>query len=225
MLRRNTTLESLDLTSSALGNAGIAEIAPVLYRNTSIKALDLTNNGLHDMESASALCELFRRNKTITSLCIADNSFGRNAAAVRSILDGVRSNTTLQQLNLSSCGLDDQGISVLANVIGSRNASTRELNLYNNAITSVGVRALVEDSMGAMNSLTKLILSCNPVRSEGATILVDAPGRNDMQNLKRLDLRWCLIDDDGFVALVLALEQNTSVCKFSTSNPMISVRK
>jgi Ran GTPase-activating protein (RanGAP) involved in mRNA processing and transport len=98
VLRRNTALESLDLTSTTLGSAGLAEIAPVLYRNTSIKSLDLTNNGLYDIESAKLLRELIRCNKTITSLCIDHNAFGRNAAAVRSIADGVRRNTTLHQL-------------------------------------------------------------------------------------------------------------------------------
>jgi Ran GTPase-activating protein (RanGAP) involved in mRNA processing and transport len=93
---------------------------------------------------------LIRRNKTITSLCIDQNVFGRNAAAVQSIADGVRSNATLQQLDLGWCGLDDQGISVLTNAFAARNASLLELDLRNNEITSVGVSALVEDSMCAM---------------------------------------------------------------------------
>jgi hypothetical protein len=129
VLRQNTALESLDLRSSALGSAGLVEIIPVLYRNTSINALDLTNNDLDNIESVNVLRELIRRNKTITSLCIDRNTFGRNAAAVRSIADGVRSHTTLQQLDLSTCELDDQDISVLANALAIRNASPLELHL------------------------------------------------------------------------------------------------
>jgi Ran GTPase-activating protein (RanGAP) involved in mRNA processing and transport len=211
VLRRNTALESLDLTFSALGSAGLAEISLVLYRNTSIKVLDLTCNGLDDIESANVLRELIRRNKTITSLCIARNHFGRNAAAVRSIADGVRSNTTLQQLDLSFCRLDDQGISILADALATRNASLLELNLRTNEITSAGVRALVDDNVEAVNTLTKLCLAHNRVKSEGATILADALGRNAMPSLKQLDLGWCGIGDDGFVALASALEQNTSL--------------
>jgi Ran GTPase-activating protein (RanGAP) involved in mRNA processing and transport len=138
ILRQNTALESLDLTGSALGSVGLVEIAPVLYRNTSIKSLALSNNGLDDIESANVLRELIRRNKTITSLSMALNAFGRNAAAVRSIADGVRSNTTLQQLDFGSCRLDDQGISVLANALAIRNASLLELNLRGNRITFGG---------------------------------------------------------------------------------------
>jgi Ran GTPase-activating protein (RanGAP) involved in mRNA processing and transport len=111
MLRRNTALESLYLESNALGSTGLAEIAQVLYSNTSIKSLVLRGNGLHNMESANVLRDLIRRNKTITSLCVAHNPLGRNAAAAGSISDGVRSNTTLQQLDLGYCGLGDQGFS------------------------------------------------------------------------------------------------------------------
>jgi Ran GTPase-activating protein (RanGAP) involved in mRNA processing and transport len=211
VLRRNTALESLDLTGSALGSAGLAEIVPVIYRNTSIKSLDLKNNGLDDIESANVLRELIRRNKTIASLCIAHNAFGSNAAAVRSIMEGVRRNTTLQKLDFEYCRLDDQGISVLANALAIRNASLLELNLDYNQITSVGVRALVDDNVEAVKTLTKLYLSANRIRSEGAIILADALGRNAMSSLKRLDLGWCGIDADGIAALVSALEQNTSL--------------
>jgi hypothetical protein len=160
-LHRNTALQFLNLKASALGSVGLAEIAPVLYRNASIKALVLTNNGLHDIEAANALRELIHRNMTITSPCIADNAFGRNAAAVRSILDGVRSNTTLQQLDLGYCGVDDQGISLLANALAIRNASNAsnlELNLDYNEITSVGVRAMIDNNVEAMKTLTRLCL-------------------------------------------------------------------
>jgi Ran GTPase-activating protein (RanGAP) involved in mRNA processing and transport len=206
---RNTALHSLDLTSSALGSAGLAEIAPALYRNTSIETLDLTRNGLDDIKSANVLRELIRRNKTITSLSIADNAFGRSATAVRSISEGVRSNTALQQLDLTMCRLNDLGFSVLVNALAIRNASMLELNLHCNEITSVGVRALVDDNVEAMKALTNLRLAFNPVESEGATLLADALGRSAMPNLKELDLSCCHIDDDGIVALVSALEQNT----------------
>jgi Ran GTPase-activating protein (RanGAP) involved in mRNA processing and transport len=180
VLRQNKVLEYLDLTSSGLGSAGLAEIAPVLYHNTSIRVLDLTGNGLDDIESANVLRELIRRNKTITSLFVAHNAFGRNAFAVRRFLEGVRSNTTLQKFDLRYCGLDDQGISVLANALAVRNASTLGLYLNSNAITSVGARALVDDNVEVVKTLTQLSLMGNRVKSEGVTILANALGRNAM---------------------------------------------
>jgi hypothetical protein len=210
VLRQNRALQYLDLTSSALGSAGLAEIAPALYRIISIKTLDLSINGLDDIDSANVLRELLRRNKTITSLYLAGNTFGRNAAAARRIFEGVYSNTALQQLYLRGCGLGDQGIAVLANALAIRKAAMLELDLRVNEITSVGVRSLV-DNVEAVKTLTKLYLTGNPIGSEGATVLADAFGRNVMPALKRLNLRRCDIEDDGFVALMSALEQNTSL--------------
>jgi hypothetical protein len=120
----------------------------------------------------------------------------------------MRSNTTLQQLDIRCCSLNDQGISILANALAIRNVCTLELNLHCNAITSVGVHALVDDNVKAV-TLASLCFDFNQFKSEGAIILADALERNAMQSLKRLDLGCCGIDDDGFVALVSALEQNT----------------
>jgi hypothetical protein len=75
----------------------------------------------------------------------------------------------------------------------------------------VGVRVLVDDNAEAAKTLTKLCLTLNPIGSEGATILADALGLHAMPNLIELRLGSCDIDDDGVVALVSALEQNTSL--------------
>jgi Leucine-rich repeat (LRR) protein len=211
VVRRNTALQHLVLRGNRLRSEGLAEIAPVLYRNPSIKSLDLSHNGLDDIESANLLRELIRRNKTITSLCFAGSPFGSNSAAARIILEGVRSNTALQQLDLGECDQGDHGILILANALAIRNTSILELDLHCNEITSVGVRALVNDNVEVVKTLTKLRLSSNPIRCEGATILADALGRNAMPSLKQLQLDSCGIRDDGFVALVSALEQNTSL--------------
>jgi hypothetical protein len=48
-----------------------------------------------------------------------------------------------------------------------RNASIPELNLQGNQITSVDIRALVDDNMEAVKTLTTLSLLYNTVRSEG----------------------------------------------------------
>jgi Ran GTPase-activating protein (RanGAP) involved in mRNA processing and transport len=211
VLRQNTTLQSLDLSSCALGSAGLAGIALGLYHNTSIRILNLSRNGLKDFVSACVLGELLRCGKTITSLCLSSNTFGSNAAATQSIFEGLRSNTALQQFYLEACGLGDQGISILASALANRNASTLELDLGYNDITSVGVGALVDDNVEAVKTLTKLCLAGNDLDSEAATILADALGRKAMPSLKRICLDYCDIDDDGVVALFSALEQNASL--------------
>jgi Ran GTPase-activating protein (RanGAP) involved in mRNA processing and transport len=224
ILRQSTALTRLDLRYNNLRSAGMAEIASALYRNTSVKVLDLVRNGLNDIESANVLRDLMRRNKTITKLCIAGNFFGSNIPAVRIIAEGVRSNTTLQHLGLETCLLDDQGISVLANGLGLQDSGPAVLNLCNQLITSIGVLALTDEVTKAMNGVAKLSLSHNPVGSEGAAILADALGRNAMPSLKALMPDDCGIEDDGFVALVSALERNESLQLLSLEGNRIGDR-
>jgi hypothetical protein len=83
MLCQKTALQHLSLFNNRLKSAGLTEIASGLYRNTSIKSLDLSFYGLNDIESANVLCQLIHCNKTITSLCLPENTFGRKSTAAR----------------------------------------------------------------------------------------------------------------------------------------------
>jgi Leucine-rich repeat (LRR) protein len=202
------SLQSLDLTSNALGSAELAELAPALYRNTSIKVLDMSHNRLSDMESAEILRDIIRRNKTITSLVLSDNQFGDMADAVERIADGLGSNSTLLKIDLTRCALGDDGVSILAQTLGSRNMTLQKLSLDGNFITSTGVGVLLETSF----HITDLDLRQNPaIENEGASLLARALGKNALPNLTRLSLYSCGIGDDEIIALVSALEQNTSL--------------
>jgi hypothetical protein len=60
-------------------------------------------------------------------------------------------------------------------------------------------------------NITDLDLQCNLIRNEGASLVAVALAKNVLSNLTRLSLSRCSIGDDGFIAMVLALEQNTSL--------------
>jgi Ran GTPase-activating protein (RanGAP) involved in mRNA processing and transport len=204
-------LQFLDLGFCTLGSAELVELAPALYRNTSIKVLDMSYNEFGGMESAEICRDIIRSNKTMTTLDLSGNSFGRMTGAVERLADGLGSNSTLLKINLSSCCLRDDGISVLAQTLGSRNTTLQKLTLDNNSITSVGVGVLLEAMEHNSHHITDLDLQNNPIRNEGASLLARSLGNNAIPNLARLSLRNCFIGDDGFIALVSALGQNTSL--------------
>jgi hypothetical protein len=56
-----------------------------------------------------------------------------------------------------------------------------------------------------------LDLQYNRIGNEGASLLARSFGNNALPNLARLSLSQCNIGDDGLIALVLALGQNTSL--------------
>jgi Ran GTPase-activating protein (RanGAP) involved in mRNA processing and transport len=59
--------------------------------------------------------------------------------------------------------------------------------------------------------MTDLDLKLNTIGNEGAGLLARSLENNALPNLKRLSLSNCVIGDDGFIALVSAVEQNTSL--------------
>jgi Ran GTPase-activating protein (RanGAP) involved in mRNA processing and transport len=204
-------LHSLILTNNEPGSAGLAELAPALSRNTSIKVLNISLNYLRDVESAEILRDILRSNKTMTTLNLTSNAFGQTAGAVECITDGLGSNSTLLTIDLSRCSLEDADVSTLAQSLGSRNTTLQKLSLGTNSITSTGLGVLLESMEQSSSSITDLDLQYNPIGNEGASLLARSLENNVLPNLKRLSLSNGGIGDDGLIALVSALEQNTSL--------------
>jgi Ran GTPase-activating protein (RanGAP) involved in mRNA processing and transport len=218
------SLQALVLRSGTLGRAELAELAPVLYHNTSIKVLDIMDNGLIDMESAEILRGIIRRNKTITTLDLSMNPFVETTGAVECIADGLGSNSTLLNIDLSSSELGDDDVSILAQSLGSRNTTLNKLNLAWNSITSTGVGVLLETMEQSSHHMTDLDLQQNLIGGEGASLLARALDNNALPNLTRLSLCNCGIGENGFMALVSALEQNTSLLHLDLRTYSLSER-
>jgi Leucine-rich repeat (LRR) protein len=212
------SLQTLVLTEYTLGNAQLAELAPALYHNTSIRVLDISWNNLVDAESAEILRGILENNKTMTDLDLSGISFGRIAGAVDCIADGLGSNSTLLKIDLSSCAMRDGAISTLAQTPGSRNTTLQKLTLYHNVITSTGVGVLLEAMEQDSHHITDLGLRFNPIGNGGASLFARSLGNNALPYLTHLSLDNCGIDDDGFIALVSALEQNTSLLQHDLRN-------
>jgi Ran GTPase-activating protein (RanGAP) involved in mRNA processing and transport len=104
----------------------------------------MSNNGLNKIESAEIFRDILRSNKNITALNLAENRFGKTTGAVECFADGLGSNSTLLKIDLSMCYLRDDGVSILAQTLGSRNKSLQKLVLGRNRITSTGVGVLLD---------------------------------------------------------------------------------
>jgi hypothetical protein len=212
-------VQSLVLTDGTLGCAEVAELAPALCHNTSIKVLDISSNGLNDMESADLLRDILFSNNTMTSLNLSGNTFGNMPGAVDCVADGLGNNSKLLDIDLSYCALKDAGVSILAQTLGLRKYATlKKLTLDNNSITSMGFGVLLGTMEQNSHHITDLELQCNPIGNEGARLLATSLGNNTLSNLARLSFSYCDVGDDGFIALVSALEQNTSLLHLGLRN-------
>jgi Ran GTPase-activating protein (RanGAP) involved in mRNA processing and transport len=164
------------------------------------------------MESATLLRDILRSNKTMIALDLSGNRFGETTGAVECIADGLGSNSTLLKIDLANCALGDDDVSILAQTLGSRNTTLQKLSLGSNAITFKGVGVLLETMEQSSHHITDLDLQLNrTIRNEGASLLARSWGNNALPKLKRLSLSHCRIEDDGYITLVSALEQITSL--------------
>lgn len=210
VLRQNTLISFLDVSGASLGSAGLAEIAAGLYRNTTLTRLEISNNALGNEDSGKTLKDLLRRNKSLVVLWIHKNSFGRSPSAVRYLAQGLRENKSLHSIDLSHCSLGDQGVSVLANGLGTANKTLKDLFVSDNQITATGLGVLL-DLVGSKLPISKLDLAGNPLGTEGANVLADALGRNTIPHLKKVWIERCGVGDDGLERIASALEQNSTL--------------
>jgi hypothetical protein len=118
----------------------------------------------------------------------------------------------LLKIDLSRCSLGDDGVATLAQALGFRNATLQKLKLGMNSITAWGIIALLQP-MEYCSLARDLELEGNDLigDDEASFLARSLIGNNASTNLARLSLYNCGIGDGGFIALVSALEQDTSL--------------
>lgn len=109
------------------------------------------------------------------------------------------SKVVLEELDLSSCSVDDAGAEALALAISSNPNCLRRLNLSNNKITNAGARAigmaLMDARLRSGVAFEEIILDGNVgISDDGAAALADAFGKGAV---KSLSLRSCSFQAQG----------------------------
>jgi Ran GTPase-activating protein (RanGAP) involved in mRNA processing and transport len=155
---------------------------------------------------------------------LSTNTFGRITVAVDYIAEGLGSNSTLRNIDLSSCALRDDGVSTLARNLDFRNTTLQKLTLKNNYITSTGVGVLFE-TMEHNSHIMDLDLDSNRIGNEGAGLLARSLGNNALPNLTRFSLSQRRIPDDGIITLISALEQNQSLLHLDLRHSHLDLRR
>ncbi|XP_015756439.1 PREDICTED: nucleotide-binding oligomerization domain-containing protein 2-like isoform X3 [Acropora digitifera] len=151
------------------------------------------------LQLQNAFC--YRLNKELGAVCI----------------DSMKTNSTVTDLSLSFCGIDDASAAALAEQF-QENSTLTSLNLSYNAIGEVGVDALAKGLKGN-STLTTLRLSSNAIGNVGADAL--AKGLKENSTLTSLDLGDNQIGDVGADALAKGLKENSTLTSLNLSNKAI----
>ena len=114
----------------------------------------------------------------------------------------------LRTLDICGNEIRADGCKMLARALLKGNTALQTLDVSDNEIGPAGCTALAM-ALGGNNTLQTLNLRCNEVGNEGCKALANLLLENNSKiALQVLDLSHNRISDDGFVALVRALEEN-----------------
>ena len=166
-LRVNISLSYLNLMDNFIGDEGANSLAQALRVNTSLTSLNLMDNSIGD-EGAYSLAQALRVNTSLSSLNLMDNSIGNEGAY--SLAQALRVNTSLSSLKLGSNFIGDEGASSLAQAL-IVNTSLFSLNLRSNFIGDEGANSLAQ-ALKVNTSLTLLNLVDNSICYKGAIVKI-----------------------------------------------------
>jgi len=124
-LRTNSTLESLTLRHNSLGLAGhvidFSKFCRAVGMHARLEHLDLRNNGIAGTEFASHIGQALKANVLLTHVELSWNPL--TPAGGQVLLEHVRQNTTMFDLQLSGCGLAEEMLVTIAQLLKRNRAA------------------------------------------------------------------------------------------------------
>ena len=155
-LEMNGSLQMLDLSwNRAVTGIGLMALGESLKRNKGLKTLDISYCSIDD-QGMMSLASALEMNGSLEELNLSGNRVVTGIGHM-ALGESLKRNRGLKTLNISRCGIDDQGMMSLASAL-EMNGSLEELNLsWNVAVTGIGLMALGE-SLKRNRGLKSLML-------------------------------------------------------------------
>jgi len=225
----NPVLAELWLLQNEIGAAGAWELSKCLRKPGNLRKLGLTINQVNDSEKADILTDLTKRHvlrraaKHLSggAACLDLDNQKLGDDGVEELIDDIRSNSNLKELNLKKNGISDAGVEQLAQAL-STCANMEKISLAGNDIGDAGASkiALVLDMPHTkvvhldtlapkISKVRELDLEHNLIGDVGAMKLAEALEKND--TLERLSLNGNVISDVAITRLELARENSCSL--------------
>lgn len=203
VLKENIYITDLILSENRIGNDGIKSISEILMKNDNIQKLDLSGNVMTDT-SAESICEMLNKNTGLKHLLLRHNYFEERGAVF--FKEALATNESLETLDLSWNRFRTKGAILIAEGI-QENFGLRCLNFAMNGLGQEGAEAMGK-ALKANRTLLQLDLSFNRINEMGAGHIALGLATND--TLQGLKLSSNPIGSDGAMCVLLALEKNDS---------------
>ncbi|CAF3456587.1 unnamed protein product [Rotaria socialis] len=146
--------------------------------------------------------------KQCIKLDLMNNEVTPGSVAI--LIDALRNNTCLEELNITSSSISDSDIRLLASVANS--SILKRIDLEDNDISDEGARYLA-DMLETNTKLLRLSLIKNHISSRGVNMLANALTSSNT-NLEVLNLSANAdVDDESIASVVNMMEHNRSLKK------------
>nr|XP_049616948.1 NACHT, LRR and PYD domains-containing protein 12 isoform X33 [Syngnathus scovelli] len=201
VLSSSRTLRELDLSWNDLGDDGLEALAAGLAKpQCTLQVLRLWDCNLSE-KSGEALASVLSSSRTLRELDPSRNDLGDDG--LEALAAGLaKPQCTLQVLRLDECKLSKKSCDALASVLSS-SCSLRKLDLSNNDLGDDGLEALAAGLAKPQCTLQVLRLnSCN-LSEKSCDALASV--LSSSCSLRKLDLSWNDLGDDGLEALAAGL--------------------
>lgn len=171
-------VKHLDLKATGLGGkAGLKALIELLKKNETIESLDLSSNGLGP-HGAKELSSVFMFKNVLLDLNLGGNDIGADGvSAMANALNEerkVQGHCNLQRLSLNWNQLGDEGAIFLAMGL-EKNSTIHHLDLSHNKIGSLGALHLAS-TFGINYGLKEVLLNDNSIDDQGAFALASVLG-------------------------------------------------
>ena len=223
LMKSSCRLTSLNLSDSGLGSAlDGAVMYNLLRRNTSLRDINLSSNAFADC-SMRCLLRGLSYNSTLFKMDLSGNVFGITEEDVWIGLfsEALHIKSSLEELRLVNCQIGDFGASELANAL-YENHSLKTIDLDSNGITSAGSSLLFQSLIGnstlqtlllPFNSVVELFHGEDDMVHVGACHISSFLKNND--TLQHLDLSANDLGDEAGVQIAESLKKNSKLTNLS----------
>jgi Ran GTPase-activating protein (RanGAP) involved in mRNA processing and transport len=215
---------TLRLGNNKLGAKSTMSIASIIRRASSLRSLDVSNNALGTKTIKSLIAPLQDNHRLQTLDLSYNNISDRGASLLATVLVSDESQCRLRQLNLTYNKIGPVGASSLARALLA-NRTLRTLDLSLNRIGPEGAECF-GPVLRYSHTLRQLMLSRNNIGEGGQGVLKLLQGLEltEGTNLMHFDLSWNSLTDEAALHLARILSGNSALKRLNLSSNAIGNR-
>ena len=202
MLRKNSTLEFLDVTLSKFTKRGSAALLNALHENGSVNVFRISTVKV----PFQPVVDLLTNNRSITDLDIAATHFTKDVSKIqefKSFADALQDNTTIKSLDLGYNDLGGTFVRKTAHAL-MNHPSLNTLRLDSNRLTDESVISLAKQQYRCQ--LNQIIMRHNRIKTDGALAIAEFLRRNT--SLTSLNISYNDLGKNGVIAIANAVSKN-----------------